>query len=130
MGERYLIDTNAFIDYLVELMPSNGLDLMDNIFNSGSIITSVICHIELLGFQVSEVHLQNIRNLLLIAEVIPLVESTIIETAIRVRRETKIKLPDAVIAATALFRDLTIVSRNEKDFGRVQGLKYINPHTL
>ncbi len=31
MEVRYLIDTNALIDYLAELMPADGLDFMDGI---------------------------------------------------------------------------------------------------
>ncbi|MGA0558771.1 type II toxin-antitoxin system VapC family toxin [Larkinella sp. VNQ87] len=125
-----MIDTNAFIDYFVGLMPPNGLNFMDGIFNTGPIITSVICQIELLGFQMAENDYQTIRKLLTVAEIIPLVDLTIIEKAILVRRETKLKLPDAVIAATALIRDLTLISRNEKDFARVSGLTLLNPHSL
>ncbi|MBC8151558.1 MAG: PIN domain-containing protein [Bacteroidetes bacterium] len=65
-----------------------------------------------------------------VAEVIPLADALIIERTILIRREAKIKLPDAVIAATALVRGLTVVSRNEKDFSRIAGLTYLNPHRM
>ncbi len=84
----------------------------------------------MLGFQAPEDYLQKCQSLIDLAEVIPLVDLAIIKQAILVRRETKIKLPDAIIAATALVRDLTLVSRNEKDFSQVKGLKWINPHAL
>jgi predicted nucleic acid-binding protein len=38
-----------------------------------------------------------------------------------------ISLPDAVIAASALSLDATLVTRNENDFARVLGLKVLNP---
>jgi predicted nucleic acid-binding protein len=38
-----------------------------------------------------------------------------------------IKLADAVIAATALVFDLTLVTRNTEDFTRIDKLKLINP---
>jgi predicted nucleic acid-binding protein len=40
------------------------------------------------------------------------------------------KLPDAIIAATALAYDLVLVSRNEKDFDKIPNLEYINPYNL
>lgn len=76
MGERYLIDTNSLIDYLAESMPANGLTLIDNIFDSGEIIISVISHIELLGFQAPRDYLLKCQTLIDIAEVIPLLDLT------------------------------------------------------
>ena len=50
------------------------------------------------------------------------VERSIAELAGRLRRRHAISLPDALIAATALQRDLAVVSRNRRDFDRVPGL--------
>ncbi len=44
------------------------------------------------------------------------------EAAGRIRRATGIGLPDALIAASALANGLELVTRNLRDFGRVDGL--------
>ena len=44
-----------------------------------------------------------------------------------IRKQYKIKLPDAIIAATALVNNLTLLTRNTKDFENINGLKIINP---
>ena len=46
------------------------------------------------------------------------------------RRSKKIKLPDAVIATTAMINDLILVSDNDKDFGKIEHLRYVNPRKL
>lgn len=51
------------------------------------------------------------------------VDRDIAERAGRVRRETGIRLPDALIAATAIERKLELASRNSRDFERVRGLR-------
>lgn len=51
------------------------------------------------------------------------VDRDIADRAGRVRRETGIRLPDALIAATALVQKLDLVSRNTRDFERVRGLR-------
>jgi len=45
-----------------------------------------------------------------------------------IRKAHKIKLPDAIIAATALAYDLTLLTRNVIDFNDIEGLNLINPH--
>ena len=40
----------------------------------------------------------------------------IIKKTILIRKTTNIKIPDAVIAATALVYDFTLLSANDKDF--------------
>jgi predicted nucleic acid-binding protein len=42
----------------------------------------------------------------------------------------KLKLGDAIIAATALANNLTLISRNTKDFEDISGLTCINPYEL
>jgi predicted nucleic acid-binding protein len=57
-------------------------------------------------------------------------DEAIVNKTIEVRSLYKIKLPDAVIAATALQNELVLVSRNTKDFKNIQGLEVINPYGL
>ncbi len=38
------------------------------------------------------------------------------------------KLEDALICATSIMHDTILVSRNEKDFIKVKGLKFLNPY--
>ena len=51
----------------------------------------------------------------------------IAEEAGRVRAETGIRLPDALIAATALVHGLTLHTRNVREFQRVSGLRLRAP---
>lgn len=46
---------------------------------------------------------------------------------IEVRKNYSVKLPDAIIAATALVHDYTLVTRNASDFKKISGLKLLNP---
>lgn len=50
------------------------------------------------------------------------VDRTIAERAGRIRRTTGIRLPDALIAATAMARSMVLATRNRRDFDRVPGL--------
>lgn len=43
----------------------------------------------------------------------------------RIRRATRIKLPDALVAATALSSRRVLVTRNTKDFRRIKGLRIL-----
>ena len=51
------------------------------------------------------------------------VDRVIAERAGRVAREFGVRLPDAVIAATALEHGLMLATRNTRDFGRIRGLR-------
>ncbi|MPZ71301.1 MAG: PIN domain-containing protein [Actinobacteria bacterium] len=51
------------------------------------------------------------------------VDREVAERAGRIRRETGIRLPDALIAATAIERKLGLATRNRGDFEQVRGLR-------
>jgi len=51
------------------------------------------------------------------------VDRAISERAGRLRRKLPIRMPDALIAATALEHNLTLVTRNVRDYAGVAGLR-------
>jgi toxin FitB len=51
------------------------------------------------------------------------VDWTIAETAGRIRRDHGLRMPDALIAATAVEHHLRLATRNTKDFTPVSGLR-------
>lgn len=51
------------------------------------------------------------------------VDRSIAERAGRIRRESDLRMPDALIAATALERHLSLATRNKKHFEAVRGLR-------
>ena len=55
------------------------------------------------------------------------VDNSIISITTELRHATKIKLPDCIIAATAISNDLTLVTRNVSDFQRFDELNLLNP---
>ena len=130
MGTRYLADSNALIDFLEGRLPLKGKQLLFEVLDLGELLISVVTEIEVLGFQAPEEYLQKVQQLIDAAEVIPLSDAPIIREAITIRRTARTTLPDAVIAATAKVRGLTLLSRNDKDFSRVEGLTVLNLHTF
>ena len=54
--------------------------------------------------------------------VIVLLDSQIARIGARLRREYRLKTADSVVAATALFTNSTLLTRNVKDFKSISGL--------
>jgi toxin FitB len=51
------------------------------------------------------------------------VDRSVAERAGRIRRETGTRMPDALIAATAVEHGLMVATRNGRDFERIRGLR-------
>lgn len=54
-------------------------------------------------------------------------EIFVVDRAIQIRKKFRVKTPDAIIAATAMEVGAVLVTRNEGDFKKVDGLQVINP---
>lgn len=101
---KYLLDTNALI-YLQGGKLAKSLPI-------GSYAYSVISEIELLSWpQMQPEHELVWRGLLASLQRVEL-DAAVRETAIRLRRERRLKLPDALIAASALTLDATLLSND------------------
>lgn len=88
---------------------------------------SNITRLEVLGYpHLSEKDKTDFHRLFEQTEIYP-VSSAIIELAIQLRQQRKMSLGDAIIAATALESQQTLVTRNAQDFNWVEGLKVLDP---
>jgi len=124
----YLIDTNSVIDFLGNKLPASGMDFMKSVIDVVPNV-SIITKIEVLGFKSPEEHYNTLTNFINDATVLDLTNN-IVEVCIDIRKEHKTKLPDAIIAATALVYDLVLITRNIPDFKNIEGLKVIDPHGI
>ena len=55
------------------------------------------------------------------------INGSVIDKAIFLRQQRKMSLGDAIIAATALYYNATVLTRNVDDFSKINDLKVINP---
>jgi predicted nucleic acid-binding protein len=124
---KYLFDSNILIYHLRGSLNQRGSDLiLEGLMGEGAY--SIISKIELLGFNQTPAEEQQARLFLSGLQELELT-SDIAEQTIQLRKNYKIKLPDAAIAATALIHQLTLITRNSSDFLRIAGLNIINPLT-
>lgn len=124
MGARYLIDTNVAIGYLDNALPKSGLAFMDEIPKP---ILSVVTRIELLSWRnATKPQIAVLEGYITGAHVVGLSED-IVRNTIEIRKKQRTKLPDAIIAATALVYDLGLLTRNTLDFRGIAGLDLVNP---
>lgn len=107
-----LVDTDVCVDHL------NGRRRLPR---SRRLAYSVLTRAELLADPAADA--PTISRLLAGMDELP-VDRRVAERAGRLRRERQsVKMPDALIAATALVHSLTLRTNNVRDFRRVDGLR-------
>ena len=122
----YLFDTNILIYWWADEIPPDQVPRIEHLLKTLFTIT-IITRIDFLGFLgFSEDLKQKARDFLSYAIVLPLTPE-VAERTIVLREKHSIKVPDAIIAATALTYDLTLITRNASDFKDIQELTIENP---
>lgn len=129
MGRKILIDTNIAIGYIGNRLSLQLMNKLDTVFD-GKYHLSVINKIELLGYPDLDKTEEAKFNLLIDHAVLHPIDNKIIEETISIRKNHKIKLPDAIIAATCLVNKLDLLTLNIRDFENINGLKLIQPESV
>ena len=124
---RYLLDTNVIIEAVGGCPPA--VAALKEAVQSEWVGYSAITRLELFGYPdlkpEEERALQTVIGEL--AEVA--VTASIVDRAIRLRKIGRIKVPDAIIAATAQEMQAVLVTRNEEDFKMIGAIQLLNPFT-
>jgi len=126
--EQYLIDTNVVSDYFSVSFSAAGMTFMDKVIDATPNL-SIISQIELLCWKADIATERYVHNFIADSNVLD-ISSEVVDRCVRLRKSKKIKTPDAIIAATALAYNYTLITNNEKDFCNIKGLKIINPNKL
>lgn len=111
----YLVDTNILIYHFNGSIPDTAKERLEQIFLEQFNI-SVITKMEFLGFRRhTDESYHKAVQFVSFANCIGLDEQ-VVEKVVELRRNFSVKLPDAIIAATALVGKLCLVTRNTSDF--------------
>ena len=122
MGTRYILDSNVILDFMGKNFSENIQNAIAKIIDE-EINISLITKMELLGFSNIE---QNLEDFVSCANVLAL-NDEIVNKTIELRRKHKKKLPDIIIASTAIVHNLTLATRNIVDFKNIENLSIWNP---
>jgi predicted nucleic acid-binding protein len=117
-----LFDSNIII---YAQKPEHG-ELRQLIARNRAAVSAITC-LEVLGYhRLAEEDRKDFEALFAATKVLP-ISDDVLRQAIKLRQAKKMSLGDALIAATAVVYDETLVTRNAQDFAWVTGLKLLNP---
>lgn len=110
-GNRLLLDTNILI-----YLSKKELKLEDFASEDDELFISVITLMEAKGYNFSNKKEETIIDTLCDNLIKAYITDDVIETVISLRKKHKVKLPDAIILATAIENNMKVITRNTKDF--------------
>jgi predicted nucleic acid-binding protein len=126
---HYLLDTNFIINYFKGFFKADAGKFTDSVINDTTFI-SVITRMELLSWKSLNPKDEEVIKEFISDSTVFSLEESIINRTILLRKSFAIKLPDAIIAATALVHDMQLITHNLKDFTNIPGLIVLNANAL
>jgi predicted nucleic acid-binding protein len=120
---KYLLDSNALI---YAARPEARYAPFRSWARHPDAAVSAMSRVEVLGF--ARLTAADARFFAALFQLLPQLPITdaVLNQAVHIRQQVRIKTPDALIAATALVHDLELVTV-DSDFAQVAGLAVVNP---
>lgn len=122
MESGFILDSNIAVYLLQGLLTKNASLFLRKVLKQIAQL-SLISKIELLCWDEES---SLIENFIDDSIILPISDEIVVKT-IEIRRKYKIKLPDAIIAATAIIYNCKLITGNENDFRKIEELSFINP---
>jgi len=119
-GNNAILDSNILIYLSKNELPLAFLDQFDALF------ISVISYMEVLGYAFRNSEEENFVKEIIDLFDVRFINQEIAEIVIKYRKRYRIKLPDAIIAATAEADGCCLVTRNIGDFKNID-IRMLNP---
>ena len=120
-GKDALLDSNVFV-----YISQKQLDFEKLLEKHDNFYASVISKMEVLGYNFNNQEEKDIvENMFNEIEIINLNED-IVNKVIEIRKKKKIKLPDAIVYATASSNELDLITRNVDDFKNIDNSVKVN----
>ena len=117
-GSKFLLDTNAILYIL------GGDEALSTLLYNERLYISVITEMELLSYKnITAREKQQIKNFLSDFEIINITDA-VKDRAIEIKKNSHLKLPDSIIAATAIVLDISLVT-SDKQFKTVTDLNLL-----
>ena len=126
MIRNYYLDTNVIIDLLTQKLHPESQNLLYYLHENLELAISKVVRAVLFSKKLEVDEKVGIERFLSQTVELPLMPSTANMAGI-IRATFNLKLPDAMIAATALELESTLVSSNSRCFKRVEGLQIKMP---
>ena len=117
-----LLDSNILI---YASQPGN--EFLDEWLEAPGTMYSAISLTEVLGYGGIATEDENLFEAMFAQLAMQPVSVSVLRKAAALRRVRRLKLGDAIIAATTLETGSELVTRNEQDFRGIDGLKIVNP---
>lgn len=117
-----LLDSNIII---YAAMPEHGR--LRGFIAEHEPLVSAVSYVEVLGYhRLTERERRGFEEFFAAAEMLDITQS-VLSNAVRFRQARKMTLGDSLVAGTALAHDLTLVTRNDKDFEWIPDISLLNP---
>lgn len=127
MVQRILVDTDILID--AGRAVQSAITQLETAAESSTLAVSTITQMELIVGCRNRAELQTLERFLLRFETIRLNES-VSDKATDLLRDYRLShgllIPDALIAATAIIIDASLLSKNQRDYRFIQGLSLLS----
>ena len=126
--ERFLIDTNIISHYFAGSFSIKAMDFIADEINKG-IYASVITKIEALSWLNNDKAKEDLVKQFIGDIVVLNLDDNVVNKCISLRRSKSIKIPDAIIAATAIVYGFTLITL-DKVFDGIESLKVVKPSEI